>query len=286
MALIKHYPKIGLALSGGGARGLAHIGVMKTLQNAGIPIDFMSGASMGAIIAGLYCAGVSIERLELEALSFSKPHHLIKLIDFSPPRRGLIRGEKVKDLLFDILDKDYQIDQLKIPLAITAVNLKNSQEVCLNSGSLIDAMLASSAVPGLFDPIIIENQTLVDGSVLNNLPVDLVRKMGAELVIAVDVNFFYENQASWEEPFVASRLNSFLPAIFKDIYQAEMIMVSALTENKLKQHKPDFLIRPKIPFDVNIFMGFNYADKIITAGEEMAQSFITQIIEQVNSYKN
>lgn len=277
----KRRPRIGLALSGGGARGLAHIGVIKVLQKAGIPIDCISGASMGGIIGGLFCAGVSIEKLESVALNFAKSNQLIKLIDLSPPRRGLLKGEKVKDLLQDMLIEDRRIEKLDLPLALAAVDLQTNQDVCLDSGSLLEAMMATAAVPGLFDPVIIDDQILVDGGVLNNLPVDLARKMDAEIIIAVDVNFLYDVQLSWEEKTVAARLNTLLPSMFRDVYQAEMIMVSAMTESRLKKIKPDFLLRPNIPFNVNMFMGFTFADQIIAAGEEITQPFTSQILARI-----
>ncbi len=277
MSPIKRRSRIGLALSGGGARGLAHIGVIKVLRKAGIPIDCICGTSMGGIIAGLYSAGVTIEKLESLALNFAKPNQLIKLIDLSPPRRGLLKSERVKDLLQDVLIEDRQVEQLDIPLALAAVDLRTNQEVCLDSGLLLEAMMASAAVPGLFDPVIMNDQTLVDGGVLNNLPVNLARKMGAEIIIAVDVNYFYDVNLSWEEKTIASRLNTLLPSIFRDIYQAEMIMVSAMTENRLTKTKPDFLLRPIIPFNVNIFMGFTFTNQIIAAGEEVTHQFTAQI---------
>lgn len=277
MSPIKRRPRIGLALSGGGARGLAHIGVIKELQKANIPIDCISGASMGGIIAGLLSAGVTIDKLESTALNIAKPNQLIKLIDLSPPRRGLLKGEKVEDLLQELLIEDRQIEQLDIPLALAAVDLRSNKDVSLDSGSLLEAMMASAAVPGLFEPVIINDQTLVDGGVLNNLPVDLTRKMGAEIIIAVDVNHFYDDKLSWEEKSIPARLNTFLPSVFRDVYQAEMIMVSAITENRLMKTKPDFLLCPNIPFNVNIFMGFAFADQIIAAGEEIARQFVTQI---------
>jgi NTE family protein len=277
MPTIKHQPRIGLTLSGGGARGLAHIGVIKELRNASIPIDCISGASIGGIIGGLYSAGIPIDKLESIALDLTKPNRFIKLIDFSPPRRGLLNDEIVKNLLQEILGSDFQIENLPIPLALAAVDLKRNQDVCISSGSLLEAMMATMAVPGLFDPVILEDQILVDGGVLNNLPVDLAREMGAEMIIAVDVNYFYDVNLSWEEKTISAHLNTLLPSIFLDVYQAEMIMISALTENRLKENKPDILLRPIIPFNVNIFTGFPFAGQIIAAGEEITRLSISQI---------
>lgn len=277
VAIIEHRPKIGLVLSGGGARCFAHIGVIKCLVRAGVPIDCVCGTSMGGIIAGLFCAGIPIDTLESIALTLAKPKELIKLIDLSPPRRGLLNIENVREFLQEILVEEYQIEKLDIPLAMAAVDLRTNKEVCLNSGSLLEAMIATTAFPGLFDPVIIDNKTLVDGGVLNNLPVDLAKELGAEIIIAVDVNYINNDISPWEEESIASRFNTLLPSIFHDVYQAEMIMVSALTENKLSKIKPDFLLRPIIPFSVNIFMGFIFAEQIITAGEEITQQFIPQI---------
>ncbi len=277
MSPIKRRPRIGLALSGGGARGLAHIGVIKVLQNAGIPIDFVSGSSMGGIIAGLYCAGISVDKLESIAIDLTKPNRFIKLIDFSPPRRGLLNGEIVINLLHEIITNDRQIEHLPTPLSLAAVDLKRNQDVCINTGSLLEAMMATAAIPGLFDPVIKNDQILVDGGVLNNLPIDLARKMGAEIIIAVDVNYFYDVELPWEEKPVVAHLTTLLPSLFLDVYQAEMIMISALTENRIKESKPDFMLRPNIPYNVNIFLGFPYADQIIAAGEEVTRSYLSQI---------
>jgi NTE family protein len=277
MSPIKRRPRIGLALSGGGARGLAHIGVLKVLHNAGIPIDYVSGASMGGIIAGLYCAGIPVDELESIALDLTRPNRFIKLIDFSPPRRGLLNGDIVINLLQEIITGDRQIEHLPIPLALAAVDLKRNQDVCINTGSLLEAMMATAAIPGLFDPVIKDDQILVDGGVLNNLPVELTRKMGAEIVIAVDVNYYYDVELPWEEKPVVAHLTTLLPSLFLDIYQAEMIMISALTESRLKESKPDFLLRPNIPYNVNIFLGFPYADQIIATGEKVTHSFLSQI---------
>jgi NTE family protein len=132
----KRSPRIGVAFSGGGARGLAHIGVLKVLQEANIYIDCISGTSMGGIIAGLFSAGVSVEKLESIALNLSNTKQLIKLVDLSPPRRGLLKGDKVKDLLLELLGEDCQIEHLDIPLALAAVDLRTNKDECINSRSL------------------------------------------------------------------------------------------------------------------------------------------------------
>ncbi len=133
-------PKIGLALGGGGARGLAHIGVLKVFERSGIPIDFLTGTSMGGIIAGAYAAGISPAELEAEAERMTHVSSMMRLVDLSGPRRGLIEGKHIRAYLCDLLGKDTTIENLSIPLALPAVDLVSGQQVVLRQGLLVEAV--------------------------------------------------------------------------------------------------------------------------------------------------
>ena len=210
-------PKIGLALSGGGARGSAHVGVIKALEELNVPIDYIAGTSMGAIVGGIYAAGYSADELEqvLEDMNWSGamtdklPRRQQRMrkkdldAQFLIPHRvgfnkggiqlplGVIEGQHLDQVFHRILLPVQGItdfDQLSIPFRAVATDLVTGQEVVLSSGSLPDALRASMSVPGAFAPVRLNGQTLVDGGMVNNLPVSVVRDMGADIVIAVDIS--------------------------------------------------------------------------------------------------
>jgi NTE family protein len=210
-------PKIGLALSGGGARGGAHVGVLKALEELGVPIDYIAGTSMGAIVGGMYAAGYSADELEqvliemnwTAAMSDKLPRREQTMrkkdldAEFLIPYRigfnrggvqlplGVIEGQHLDQVLHRILLPVQGIDdfdQLSIPFRAVATDLVTGQEVVLSGGSLPDALRASMSVPGAFAPVVSNGLTLVDGGMSNNLPISVVRDMGADIVIAVDIS--------------------------------------------------------------------------------------------------
>lgn len=209
------YPKVGLVLSGGGARGFAHIGAIKVLEEIGMPIDFIAGTSMGSIVGGLYAAGYSAKELEKiiyevdwedvfsdtpprELWSYQKKRDSSKYIfnvsfnrkGFVVPQ-GLTSGQKISNLMAFLTMQVSEIkdfDKLPIPYRAVAADIVTGEEVVLDHGSLADAMRASMSVPGVFTPITLEGHLLVDGGIVNNLPVEVVKKMGADKIIAVDIS--------------------------------------------------------------------------------------------------
>ncbi|MBP7798023.1 MAG: patatin-like phospholipase family protein [Thermoanaerobaculaceae bacterium] len=211
-----HRPRIGLVLSGGGALGLAHIGVLKVLEELHVPVDCVAGTSMGAIVGGLYAAGYAPE--EIERLAYELPWN--RLIEDQPDRRHLPYRRKVDDqtyltpiqlglsggrlrmpsgliaghrlgielrlLTLRVLGSD-DFDRLPLPFRAVAADIGTGEMVVLRRGELARAMRASMAVPGVFSPVELDGRLLVDGGVVDNLPVDQARAMGADIVIAVDV---------------------------------------------------------------------------------------------------
>lgn len=177
-------PKIGLALSGGAARGIAHIGVLKVLEENNFPIDFIAGTSMGSIVAGAYASGIRIGLLEEIALSirwrdaskvsFSK----LAIMNIDPLEQTLRKIMPVSDFA-----------KMRIPLAIVTADVQTGQAVVFTKGDAIKAIRISCSVPGFFAPSIDEQgRMLVDGGIVQNLPVDAALALGAEKVIGVDVN--------------------------------------------------------------------------------------------------
>jgi NTE family protein len=174
--------KVGIALSGGGVRGLAHLGVLQVLEEAQVPVHLIAGTSMGGLVGGLYAAGVVLEDL----IVFGKRAGLMDLA--SPDRmwRGLFGHGKMARVLADLLGSpDVTFEDLRIPLAVVASDIETGQAIILDHGPLIPALLATSAFPVVFAPVWHLGRWLVDGGVVNNLPVDVVRQMGADRVLGI-----------------------------------------------------------------------------------------------------
>jgi len=182
--------KIGLVLGSGGARGYAHLGVLKALYEADIDIDLVVGTSFGAIVAAGYAAGRNIYELEKIALETGWIK-LLKMIDVAPPK-GIFAGNKL-ERFFSVLTQQKHFSELEIPLIVVATDIETGEEVLINKGPVSKAILASSAFPGIFAPVEIDNRWLVDGVLVNPLPIQTAFDMGADIVIAVDVSSSIDN---------------------------------------------------------------------------------------------
>ncbi len=181
---LAHGERIGLALGGGSARGWAHIGVIQALNRAGIYPDIVCGTSIGALVGAAYVDG-DLDRLDAWVRSLTL-QTVVGFLDFSLAG-GLIKGDKLVDFFRDhFIDK--QIAELSLPFAAVATDLHSGREVWLQEGSVMDAVRASIALPGLFTPARHDGKWLLDGGLVNPVPVSLCRAMGADWVIAVDLN--------------------------------------------------------------------------------------------------
>ncbi len=269
--------RIGLALGGGGARGLAHIGILKVLDEERIPIHCLSGSSMGGLIAAAYAAGLTPSEIEAEALSFRNVRKLVSLMDLGPRRMGIIGSKHLRSYLAGKFNLDLTFDQLKTPLALTATDFMRGKPVVLREGSVLEAVMATCAFPGIFEPVKLHNTWMVDGGMLNNVPVDLTRQLGAEVVIAVEVSPTFPREVELEDIEKYHPLSPFFPRFAEDFYQSALIMTAILTRDCLEQNKPDFLLRPEMPDDLSIFMGFPRAAEAIAAGEQAARSIVPMI---------
>lgn len=176
--------KIGLALGSGAARGLAHIGVIETLQKYNIPIDMVSGSSAGALIGGLFCCGFDFKYVKGLARELNQKDY----VDVTVPRKGLIKGEKIEKML-KLVTKDCEFKDLNIPLIVAATDLKNKKVRMINEGKLYEAIRASISIPGVFIPYFKDDMTLVDGGILERVPAGILKESGMDIVIGVDVGF-------------------------------------------------------------------------------------------------
>ncbi|MEA2022363.1 MAG: patatin-like phospholipase family protein [Candidatus Caldatribacteriota bacterium] len=177
--------KIALVMGSGGARGYAHIGALKALYEAGVSVDFIVGTSFGSLIGAAFSTGRNVYEMEKIALEYGWKK-IIKMIDFGFPR-GIIAGNKMESF-FSFLFKQKQFSELDIPLTVVTANINTGEEVLINNGLVSEAVLASSALPGIFAPIRYNNQWLADGALVNPLPIQTALDLGAEMVIAIDVS--------------------------------------------------------------------------------------------------
>ena len=184
-----HRPKVALVLGGGGAKGAATVGVLKYVERSGVPVDMVVGTSIGSIVGGLYAMGYGSGQLD----SLFRSQEWMDMFVGSMMGDSIVRP--LRQLTGDGGRQDF--DQLPIPFRCVAVDMKTMREVVLSEGDLAQAMRASMAIPLVFKPVKMDGMTLVDGGVLNNLPVDVAKDMGADIVIAVDLTV---NKHRGDEP--------------------------------------------------------------------------------------
>ena len=273
---LTHKPKLGLALSGGGARGLAHIGVLKALEEAHISVDYLAGTSMGGVIAAAYAAGMSLEQIESIAHEYGDIRTLWRLADPTIPRRGLFKGGQLETFFKQHLGERTFAD-LHIPLTLVAVDLNGKQEVHLKRGPVAVAVRATVSVPGLLAPVERNGQRLVDGGLLNNLPVDVVRDMGADVVLAVDVYTGMEGPSFWqilgEKRFIAGTLGGMISTLGDSVD----LLIYQQSAYRLRLSPPDFLLQPPIPPDVTVVSGYDKVASLTASGQETAQTILDDL---------
>ncbi len=175
--------KVALILTGGAARGLCHIGVINVLEEYGVPIDLLIGISMGSIVGGYYAYGYSVDKM----LEIARGFKLSSLIEIDRPFTGFLSGEKLEKIFIRDVDR-VNIEDLKKKLLIIATDITDQKMVVFDRGPLYIAMRASSAIPGVFDPVVYNGKVLVDGGVLTKYPIDLAKKFGADIIIVSNVS--------------------------------------------------------------------------------------------------
>ena len=266
--------KMTLALSGGGARGIAHIGILKVLAREHIPFHAIVGTSFGGFMGAALATGISPLRLEEEALRISQTKEFIKLLDPNPLRKGLLDGVRVKNYIERLLGSNQTFEKLIFPLKMVAVDLSTGEEVLLDHGDLLHAVFATIAIPGIFNPVEYEGRLLVDGGVMNNLPVNHARQTDSDIVLAVDVQPYVGPENPWDYSRSAKR---FIPDAIISMYRAEVIQSSRLTKEILRTAPPDILIHPDIPDEIDSLFGFRFAREILAAGEAAAELNLSKI---------
>jgi len=293
---IKLRPKIGLVLSGGGAKGFAHIGVIKVLEKAGVKIDYIGGTSVGSVIGALYSSGYNAAQLD----SIFRDTNFNNLITDYIPRSSKNFYEKRNDELyafslpvnnfkvgipmslskgmfnFNLINKltkhvreIHDFNKLPIPFLCIATDIETGQQVVLNKGYLAKALLASSAFPSIFAPVELDGKLLVDGGVSNNYPVDEIRKLGADIIIGVDVQDDIKDRNSLNDATkILVQINN-------------LQMIEKMKENKIAT---DIYIKP----EVNQYgiISFDAIEELINKGESAANAQLDKIIKLTNPSVN
>lgn len=176
--------KLGLALGGGGCRGIGHIGALKAFEELGVKFDYVAGTSVGSIVGSLYALGKSADEMIDIVKSLKKKEITKGSIPFIKPAKS----ERLEEVLNRIYGDILVFSELKVPLSVVCTDLKTGKEVDFDYGNVAKVVSGSCAVPGVFTPVVHENMHLIDGGLRNNVPVDVVKKMGANVVFAIDVN--------------------------------------------------------------------------------------------------
>jgi len=255
-------PKIGLALGAGGARGLAHIGVIQVLEEHRISVDMVAGSSIGSLVGALYAMGHDGNTLA----RFAQLCREKFFYDFTVSKMGIIQGNKIKELL-SLITQRKRIEELPIPLAIVATNLTNGEKVLFREGYVADAIRASISIPGIFVPVEMDGKLLVDGSVVDRVPVSVVKQMGADIIIAVDISTLKKNVQ------VNSIVDVMLQSI--DIMQHEIVRFHELNA--------DIVIRPNV--SEYSLRSFESVSELIQLGREAAENQLAKIKEKIASWK-
>jgi NTE family protein len=253
---VKGPPKIALVLGGGAARGFAHVGVIRVLEQEKIPIHLIVGTSVGSLIGGLYAADPNSFNLEWLAFSLEKEDIFDYSVVYS--KMGPVQGDRLEKFV-QTKAKVKNIEQMKIPFYPVATDLNTGQTWVFERGSAARAIRASSAIPGIFQPVEISGRTYVDGGVTDNLPVDVARARGADIVIAVSIQKKVDNP----------QINSLIDVLLQSI----SIMGRELVLYKCRNY--DILIEPNVG-EVGL-TDFSQKKKLMEAGMQAARQALPKI---------
>jgi len=269
--------KVGLALGGGGAKGFAHIGVLKILEKYNIPIDYISGTSVGALIGALYSAEPNAKKLEKNSLETDWN----EFFDYTLPSKGLIKGEKIEAFLKKKLD-DLKFKDLKIPLFITTFDIKNKQEVIFHKGDVARAVRASISIPGIFVPVENNGRILVDGGLTDLIPTEILKKEGADIIIAVNVDSIKEKKPNFDEEASSVNEKKNVPGIVSTISKSFQIMEAEASKAELNRDKADWVI--DIDLEDITTLDFSKIKEAIKKGEGKAKKSIDKLKKMVEPH--
>ena len=257
--LRKKKPSLGIALSGGLALSVCHIGVLRAFEEAGLEIDCVAGTSGGAVVGACYAAGVPLDRIA-EAASEMRWRRIAGL---RRPRLGFFSSESIAALVTSQIG-DITFDELRIPFRAVATDLAAGEEIDIGDGNVGQAVRASCTIPAVFEPVSIDGRLLVDGGLTNKLPVDVVRRMGADIVVGSDVSYLARAGLT-----------------LKNMIDTVLISLSFIGEEKTKTHRrmADFMVYPDVVEPSAL--SFARWRESIEAGHNAAREVIPAIGEEV-----
>ena len=271
--IVEERPRIGLALSSGAALGLAHIGVLKALKEAGVPIDMIAGTSIGAVIGAFFAKEGDVKTIEETVLSMNM-RQIVRLLDprRGHIRRGLIYGQKIEKLLYSMIG-DMEFSDLKVQFVAVATDINTGEEIILREGPVFKALRASISIPGIFVPVMLQGRCLVDGGSTNPMPTDILHNMGAEIIIAV--NALHEPMKkrvrSGSGKVEVTEPPNIFTTLFQSIYIKEHIII------KLRMPKADITISPDVSH-IGVFE-FHRGKEAIQAGYTAANDCMSQLLK-------
>lgn len=267
-----------LALGGGGARALAHVGVLEVLRRERIPVAGIAGTSMGALVGAMLAAGLPPAVMREDVGRVGRVWDLFRLVDVAiRPGSITLKGSRLTEFLAERVGMELRIEALRMPFAAMAVDLHSGREVALRTGPVVDAVRASLSFPGLFEPVERDGLRLVDGGVLNNVPVDVARRLVQGPVVAVDVLPAFGDNVPGQPPAVGPLRTPLATHWLDDLVQVQLAMVSELVEYRMAQAPPDVVLRPRLPDDITVLTGFGRGDEAIRAGVEAAEESLDAI---------
>ena len=253
--------KVGLALGGGGAKGVAHIGVLRAIENASVKPDYVAGTSVGAMVAAMYAFNISIDTIT----NIARDLTLSQITTFKLNKTGFFTADPLKEILAEYLG-EVNIEDASIPLAIVAADLKTGEEVILTEGPVADAVCASASIPGVYIPMKLDGRTLVDGGIVQTVPVRAVKDMGAGVIIASQLG----GLGVYEEP----------KNVLDVMRNAFNIALSRRTKEEVKQ--ADLLIAMDLK-DFSIADNTERYDELFTIGYDTATKELTKMAWYRNS---
>jgi NTE family protein len=265
--------RVGLVLSGGGARGFAHIGTLRVLERHGVQVDAVAGTSMGAILGAFYAAGYQTDAIFDIASSLSWRDVVDVSFQF-----GFLKGQKLHGFLSEYLPRDFRA--LDLPLAVTTTDIESGEQVIITDGDLITALRASSCYPGAFEPVQFRGRTLADGGIVNNLPVEALSHLDVTFSIASDATpprrspFSQPHEMGnwWERMIATVRLERRNPMV-QMLLRSSDVMQSILTGMQHSLHPADVYVRHEMP---HIRLESFWAlPEIVALGEEAAERMVT-----------
>jgi NTE family protein len=256
--------RVSLVLGSGGARGLAHIGVIEVLEEQGYEISYIAGCSIGAMVGGIYAAG-SLEAFK-DWVTDLEAKDALSLLDFSFGWQGLFKGDRIIGVLREMVGEK-NIEDLDLGFTAVATDLREQREIWFNSGPLFDAIRASIAIPSVLTPWEYQGRTLVDGGLLNPVPIAPALNQQADRIIAVNLNG-RRSRAALDGSVGASGLPGFLDVMITSFET----MQATITRLKLAAYTPDAVI--EIPRDTCRFYEFNKAEQLIENGRQQAADIL------------